>query len=67
MRHRFQPDYGADKRGDKENSPEGGRFLEYKNSHQDRADGSNACPNGISGSDGQSLGSFDQQNHADNQ
>lgn len=52
MRYWFQPDDGANKRGDKENSPEGGWLFEDKNPHQHGAHGSNACPDGISGSDG---------------
>lgn len=48
MRHQFQPDYGANKRDDEENSSEVCRLFKNKNHHQYGANGFNSGPNGIS-------------------
>ena len=55
-----------DERSQEENSPESDRFPENEDTQKNRPNGTNTCPDGISGSRGYGLGAshrFEQQKH----
>jgi len=66
-RNHFQPHNRRNKRGDEEEAHEGGGFTEKEYAQQHGAYGADARPYGVGGADGQGLGGFDQEGHADGQ
>ena len=62
----LQADNGCYEGEDKEEAPESGRLAEYEDTYQHRAYGSDACPDGVGGADGDSLDSLGQEYHAQN-
>ena len=65
VRYGFEADDRGDERYHEEEPPEGSRLLEYQDSDQYGADCADTGPYGISGSNGECLGRFDEQDHTE--
>ena len=64
MTHKLQPNDGTDKRGNKEEPPEGSGFFKKEDADDNGANGADARPYGIGCAHGQGQRGFVEQIHA---